>query len=170
MRPGSLLAPGYPREYLTHLGFWQISSFPWSFPIPLTAIPALTPLILPAPFMPALPTSWQPPSLWLGGGGWKGRSNGASSCSRFLRVSWPVPVPRGHSSCRGGTNEVTYSSELLGQGQSKRAESSSCLGSCLWPSRSTLMLRALLPAVCLLCSYPFGPAGWRCFSCQRQSS
>lgn len=55
MRPGSLLAPGYPREYLTPVGFWQISSFSWSFPGP-------SPLTSPA--LACSSTSWQPFALW----------------------------------------------------------------------------------------------------------
>lgn len=45
VRPGSLLASGYPREYLALLGSQLISGFSRSFPIPRTSIPALTPLI-----------------------------------------------------------------------------------------------------------------------------
>lgn len=64
VRTGSLLAPGYPREYLTHLGFWQTSSFYWPFPFSLTFSLGL--IRSPLPFLPALSTFWKPFALRLG--------------------------------------------------------------------------------------------------------
>lgn len=115
VRPGSLLAPGYPREYLTPLGFWQISRFSWSFP---------RPSLLTSPALACSSTSWQPFALW---------PLAVLAVYTPLRgVSCWVFVPRGPppSADVGQRRPFTALGFL-----SERTGPLSFPGSCLWTSR-----------------------------------